>query len=247
MRDLHTHVLPGLDDGPRDLEESLSVVSFLAGLGFDHIFLTPHFRQSYFEIPASRIREASGRLRAALADRLPAVRFTEAHEVHLGSVFDSRGRVQGFLTFGADHPHVLLEVPGQSFPFDFLLRTINGLYAEGIRVVLAHPERHVCLSNEPGRYRELCDRGVKFQLNLTSLSGFGGRQVRKAAELLCGEGMVHAVGTDTHSLAQAVAFVPRGLEKAVKLLGEQRLREIAEGAELPLGSEDAGEETGTWG
>jgi len=247
VRDLHSHVLPGLDDGARDLGESLSIVSFLAGLGFDHIFLTPHFRRGYFEIPAGKIRDASGQLRAALGDRLSAVRFTEAHEVHLGSVFDSRGRVQQFLTFGADHPHVLLEVPGQPFPFDFLLRTIDGLYAEGIRVVLAHPERHMALSNEPGRYRDLCERGVKFQLNLTSLSGFAGRRVCRAAELLCREGMVHAIGTDTHSLAQAVAFVPRGLDRAAKLLGERRLREIAEGAELPLGAEDAREETGTWG
>jgi protein-tyrosine phosphatase len=232
--DLHTHVLPGLDDGPQELEESLSIVSFLAGLGFDHIFLTPHFRQSYFETPVSRIREASGQLRAARGDSLPAVRFTEAHEVHLGSVFDSHGKVQGFLTFGGSQRHVLLELPRQPFPFEFLFRTVDRLFVEGIRVVLAHPERYMELSSQPARYRELCERGVKLQLNLTSLSGFAGRQVRKAAEALCGEGMVHAVGTDAHSLAQVVEFVPRGMQRAMKLLGEKRLRAIAEGAELPL-------------
>ena len=246
MIDLHTHVLPGLDDGPHELEESLSIVSFLAGLGFDHIFLTPHFRQGYFETPVSRIRKASGLLRAARRERLPVIQFTEAHEVHLGSVFDSLGKVQGFLTFGGSQRHVLLELPRHPFPFELLLRTIDQLFVEGIRVVLAHPERYMELSKEPARYRELCERGVKLQLNLTSLSGFAGRHVRKAAEGLCREGMVHAVGTDAHSLAQVVEFVPKGLGRAMKLLGEKRLQEIADGAELPLAEVDEVEETGTW-
>lgn len=235
MIDLHTHVLPGLDDGPRELEESISIVSFLAGLGFDHIFLTPHFRESFFENPASKVREASRQLRAALGDRLSAIRFTDAHEVHLDSVFDSHGRVQGFLTFGTSQRHVLLELPRQPFPFELLFRTIDRLFVEGIRVVLAHPEKCVELSKEPARYRELCERGVKLQMNITSLAGFAGRQARKAAEALCKEGMVHAVGTDAHSLAQVIEFVPRGMRRAMRVLGEKRLSAITEGAELQLG------------
>jgi len=244
--DLHTHVLPGLDDGPRDLEESIAIVSFLAGMGFDHIFLTPHFRQSFFEIPASRVREASSQLRAALGDRHSSVRFTEAHEVHLGSVFDSRGNAQEFLTFGWNQRNVLLEVPRQAFPVDLLYRTIDRLFSQGIRVVLAHAEKYEELSQTPARYRDLCERGVKLQLNLTSLAGFAGRQAQKAAEALCREGMVHAVGTDAHSLAQVVEFVPKGMRRAIKVLGEKRLRAIAEGAELRLGEKVESGERDTW-
>jgi protein-tyrosine phosphatase len=234
--DLHTHLLAGLDDGPAEIEESVSIASFLAGLGFDHIFLTPHFRQGFFESPASRVKEVSFQLQAVVATRLSGVRFTEAHEVHLSSVFDSRGSVQEFLTFGASQRYVLLELPRQPFPFELLSRTIDRLFVEGIHVVLAHPEKHPELSREPSRYRELGERGVMLQLNLTSLAGFEGRRVRKVAEALCREGMVHAVGSDAHSLAQAVAFVPRGMQVAARVLGQKRLRAIMECADLRLGN-----------
>jgi protein-tyrosine phosphatase len=240
--DLHTHILPGLDDGPGTLEESLAIVALLADLGFDLIFLTPHFRQGFFESSASSVKEASEQLRLALGNRLPAVRFAEAHEVHLGSVFDSQGKVNGFLRLGSKQ-HVLLELPRQPFPFELLSRTIDRLFFEGIRVVLAHPEKYPELSTDPARYRGLCEQGVKFQLNITSLAGFAGRQARRAAEYLCTEGMVHAMGTDSHSLAHAVEFVPKGMRRALKLLGDKRLRAISEGAELNLESPG---ETHTW-
>ncbi len=228
MIDLHSHILPGLDDGPRELEESLSIVSLLADLGFDHIFLTPHFRQGFFEPSASSVRETADRLRTALGNRLAAVRLTEAHEVHLGSVFDAQGRVNGFLRLGSKQPYVLLELPRQPFPFELLSGTIDRLFIEGLRVILAHPEKHPELSAAPALYRGLCERGVKLQLNITSLAGFAGRQARRAAEYLCGEQMVHALGTDTHSLAHAVEFLPKGMRRAAKLLGEKPLKAITE-------------------
>jgi protein-tyrosine phosphatase len=241
--DLHTHILPGMDDGPEKMEESLSIVALLADLGFDHIFLTPHYRQGFFESSAGRVREAAEELRRALGDRLPALRLTVAHEVHLGSVFDSRGRVNEFLRFGAGKRHVLLELPRQQFPFELLSRTVDGLSAQGIRVVLAHPEKHTELSTDPPRYRELCERGVRFQLNVTSLAGFAGRQTRRAAEHLCSEGMVHAIGTDTHSLSEAARFVPKGLRRARRLLGARHLRNVMNGAALQM--DDPGE-THSW-
>jgi protein-tyrosine phosphatase len=241
--DLHTHILPGLDDGPQTLEESLSITEKLIDFGFDHIFLTPHFRQGFFESSASSVGQASEKLRAALRDRGGLVRLTEAHEVHLGSVFDSKGCVREFLRFGPKKRYMLLELPGQAFPFELLSRTVERLFVQGIRVVLAHPEKNAVLWEDPDRYRELYERGVKFQLNVTSLSGFAGRQARKTAEALCSEGMINALGTDSHSLAQVLQFVPKGMERARRLLGEQRLQAVAQGAELQLGSL---EEMRTW-
>ncbi len=243
MVDLHTHILPGLDDGPSTLEESIAIVRFLTESGFDHIVLTPHFRQGFFESSADTVREASKKLRAALGDGMSSFRLTEAHEVHLGSVLDARGRVREFLRFGAHGRYMLLELPGQSFPFELLSRTVERLFLEGIRVVLAHPEKNAELWNRPARYRELWERGVKFQMNITSLAGFAGRQARKAAEALCRDGMVHALGTDSHSLVQAREFVPRGLDRARKLLGDERLQSVAECDELSL---DSVEEIRTW-
>ena len=73
MIDLHTHILPGLDDGPERLEESLSIVALLADLGFHHIFLTLHFREGFFVSSPSVVRQASQQLQEALGDHLPEV------------------------------------------------------------------------------------------------------------------------------------------------------------------------------
>ena len=235
MIDLHTHILPGLDDGPKTIEESAEIVALLADLGFDHIFLTPHFRQGFFENSAETVRAAADAFRNAVGGRFPSVRFTAAHEVHLGSVFDSEGKVRGFLCFGNGHRQVLLELPRQQFPFELLLHTIERLFSAGICVVLAHPEKHGELAEHPERFRELCERGVKLQVNITSLSGFEGRRVRKTAEMLCGSGMVHAVGTDSHRFADAARFVPKGLRRAGELLGEERMSVIGSGEELQIG------------
>ena len=93
---------------------------------------------------------------------------------------------------------MLLELPGHAFPFELLSPTVERLFVQGIRVVLAHPEKNAVHWEDPDRYRELYERGVKFQLNV---------------------------------------------ERARKLLGEQRLRAVAQGAELQVGSL---EEMRTW-
>jgi protein-tyrosine phosphatase len=225
--DLHTHILPGVDDGPRAAEESAAIVRLLADLGFDHIFLTPHFRPGFYDSSPGVISDAMDALRSSL-DGGPAqhVGFTVANEVHIDSVFDAGGKMQDFLTFGAGPRHVLLEMPRQTFPFDLLWRTIDRLSLDGIQVVLAHPERHPALFEEPDVFPRLRERGVLLQVNLTSLVGLAGRRARRVAMTLCRMDMVHAFGTDAHSLAQVAEFVPRGLRKAAQLLGEDRLRTI---------------------
>jgi protein-tyrosine phosphatase len=228
VTDLHTHILPGVDDGPRAVEESVAIVRLLAELGFDHIFLTPHFRPGFYDSSARTVGDALGRLRASLDGALAQVSFTTANEVHIDSVFDARGTMQDFITFGANPRHVLLEMPRQTFPLELLLHTIDRLTRDGVRVVLAHPERHPELFEDADTRSRICARGALLQVNLTSLAGLAGRRVRKVAEELCRRDMVHAFGTDAHDLARTSKFVPRGLRAASRILGEDRMRRLME-------------------
>jgi protein-tyrosine phosphatase len=210
------------------VEESVAIVRLLAGLGFDHIFLTPHFRPGFYHSSSGTAGDALRRLRASLDGALAHVSFTVANEVHIDSVFDARGNMQDFLTFGENPRHVLLEMPRQAFPLELLLRTIDRLTRDGVRVVLAHPERHPDLFEEADARSRICTRGALLQVNLTSLAGLAGRRARKVAEDLCRRDMVHAFGTDAHGLAQTEKFVPRGLRAASRILGEDRMRRLME-------------------
>jgi len=224
MTDLHAHILPMMDDGPQDLGESVAMLRLLAKVGFDRIFLTPHFRTGLFDNTPSRVRAATQMLRCFLEDAGLAVHLVPSQEVHLDSVLDSHGELRDLLTFGAGERHLLLELPRQPFPFDLLLRTVAQLSRAGIRTVLAHPERHPDLCDSVARRRQVLDRGVRFQVNLTSLSGLSGPRAQKAAETLCREGFVSAFGTDAHSYQDVRAYVPRGLQRAARLMGDGALR-----------------------
>ena len=226
MTDFHAHILPGLDDGPRTMQESAACVAFLAGLGFRRVYLTPHFRPGVFDNPPSRVRASLDYFRTFLGDRAANIDLRPSHEVHLDSVLDPRGNLRAFLPIGAAGRHLLLEVPLQIFPFDLLLRTVDRLFSEGLRVVLAHPERHAEVVERQDRCRMLKEAGVKFQVNVTSLAGFSGPVAARRARVLCLNGLVDALGTDTHSLAQVREWVPKGLQQAARLLGEAGLQAV---------------------
>ncbi len=242
VTDLHAHILPGVDDGPRTIDESVALVRLIAALGFDHIFLTPHFRPGFFDSSPELVGDAFGRLIAALDGRPGGIEFTVANEVHLDSVFGPRGHLQRFLTFGTQPRRVLLELPRQTFPFELLLQTVDRLSLEGILVVLAHPEKHPALFEEPDAWSRLRERDVRFQVNLTILAGAAGRRARTAAKAMCRAALVHAFGTDVHRLAQAARFVPRGLRRAARLLGADGAEAIMEARDLAPGAACGGDE-----
>ncbi len=221
MIDLHSHVLPGLDDGPKKADESVAIIRFLSKIGFTHIVCTPHFRVGMFENTADRVRQALEDFQSSYRDVLPDVKLIPANEVHLDSVFREGDELYNFLTIGESEKHVLLEAPIQAFPYEFLLQTIDRLFLKGIHVILAHPEKHHTLFEKPERYEQLSEQGVKFQVNITSLAGYFGRKPKKAAELLLKRKMVFAVGSDAHNYADVESFVTEGLRRAAKILGRE--------------------------
>ena len=211
--DMHSHLLPGLDDGAETVEHSLDLLRALRELGFRKLIMTPHIMGDFYKNTPEGIRAALEQLRiAAAAAGLGDVELDCAAEYYLDE-FLGHKLADGteMLTFGGDKRYLLFETSYMNEPLN-LFDTIFELKAQGYRPVLAHPERYTYLY---GRFAEIeklrQDHGVLLQVNLNSLAGYYSPAAKKVAEQLIDGGLVDFVGTDTHHLRHTDTLLRRTL------------------------------------
>lgn len=222
--DMHSHLLPGLDDGAETVEHSLDLLRALRELGYRKLIMTPHIMGDFFKNTPEGIRAALQVLReAAAVAGLDDVALDCAAEYYLDE-FLGRKLADGteMLTFGGDKRYLLFETSYMNEPLN-LFEIIFEMKAQGYRPVLAHPERYTYLY---GRFSDIekmrRDYDVLLQVNLNSLAGYYSPAAKKVAEQLVDAGMVDFVGTDTHHLRHTDTLLRRTLpqphlEKLLKL------------------------------
>ncbi len=206
--DWHSHILPGVDDGVQTVEESLALLRLYEDLGVADVWLTPHIME---DIPntVTHLRKRFAELRTAYSG---SVRLHLAAENMLDALFEERLSSGDLLPLGDGGDHLLVETSYFSPPvgFDGILKRIG---SKGYYPVLAHPERYVYMGEAD--YDRLRRMGVRFQLNLPSLSGLYGPEVKDKAEWLLESGYYQFIGTDTHRLHVLEEMLTRKLPKSM--------------------------------
>jgi tyrosine-protein phosphatase YwqE len=193
--DLHSHLLPGIDDGAPDLAASLYLIKGFVDLGYRKIITTPHVMSDFYRNTSSIIRSKCDEVVAACRQDGVDIAFEAAAEYYLDEHFDRLIDQGDVLTFG--NQHVLFELPFMTAP-DMMKNVLFKLQMAGYRPILAHPERYPYWHRETDKYRELADRDVLLQLNAGSLSGFYGIGVQRCAEWLIEQGLVSFIASDCH-------------------------------------------------
>ena len=191
--DCHSHILPGVDDGVKELDESLAILGRYEEMGFWSVWLTPHIME---DIPNTT---------EDLKARFEALRsaYSGPIELHLGAenmidnLFEKRLADNDFLPMGSRADHLLVETSYFTPPYGFhdILEQVK---SAGYFPVLAHPERYVYMS--PKDYDRLKEMKILFQLNLFSLAGYYGSSVKAVAEDLLKKGYYDYAGTDIHTI-----------------------------------------------
>ncbi|MFO8089524.1 MAG: CpsB/CapC family capsule biosynthesis tyrosine phosphatase [Desulfatiglandaceae bacterium] len=224
--DVHSHILPGIDDGPETLEESLILAKIYARSGFRTVVATPHCIPGTGWMPnVQKIREKIELVSAGLRNYGILLCINPGMEIAMDPLVPqllSEGRV---LTI-SDGPYLLLECPFQRFPLGWedILHDISRM---GYRVLLAHPERCAQLAAEPELVKDIASSSAYIQINWESLLGLNGRHARKVALAFAAERKIHCVATDSHdSELRSPEMVTRGLEAMISLLGERNLNRL---------------------
>lgn len=211
MIDLHTHILPGLDDGAPDIAASLAIARAAVADGTATVVATPHVSLDYDNGPDG-IRGALETVRAALErERIPLAVLPGA-ELGLSKLAEMDDEAVRALCLGDGHG-VLVESPYvQAVPF--LDDALFDLQLRGFRPVLAHPERCPIFQADPRRLARLAERGVLCSVTAGSMAGRFGATVRRFTLGLLSEGLVHCVASDAHNAERRPPGLRAGFERA---------------------------------
>ena len=201
MIDIHSHILPGIDDGPPTLEESLALARACVADGIRHVVATPHVFPGRYDNRRGGIEAEAARFRKALeVFRIPLA-LSVAGEVRLmPEVVELLARDEiPFLCERDGYRLMLLELPDHQIPLG-AEAFVGRLLAARVRPVIVHPERNKAVMAKPERVRGFVDLGCEVQVTAGSVIGLFGERVAQAAHALIGEGWVSAIANDAHNL-----------------------------------------------
>lgn len=193
LTDWHSHVLPGVDDGIKTLDESLEVLRHFEEKGVGTLWLTPHIMEDYPN-STDKLRTRFNELQNAWHGRL---QLRLASENMLDSLFEERLGSGDLLPIGENADHLLVETSYFSAPMGFD-GMIDSVMSAGYYPLLAHPERYTYMNEDD--YKRLREKGVKMQLNYVSLVGGYGETAKKKSIWLLKNGFIDVVGSDVHRL-----------------------------------------------
>lgn len=209
--DMHSHLIPGIDDGAQTIEDSLTLIRELKALGFRKLITTPHIMSDFYRNNPQNIGEGLEKLRIALRDEQIEMEIQAAAEYYIDDGFMTKMEDKELLTFG--DRHLLFEISFINCP-ENLDDIIFRMQILGYKPVMAHPERYPFWYNQFERYESLHDRGVLLQVNINSLAGYYGIDARKIAERLVQRGLVSLLGTDCHHMRH-IEGLRRGLKEEI--------------------------------
>lgn len=194
--DMHSHILPGIDDGAGDLETSIELIRGMKALGYQKLIATPHIMWDMYRNTPEIIGERLQLVRAAIKEEGIDIEINAAAEYFLDEhVEELLQKKEPLLTISENK--VLTEF-SMAFPSMNIKDILFEMQMQGYQPIIAHPERYIYLQRNKEFYNELKEIGCLFQLNILALNGHYGRSVSELAQYLLKNGFYTLIGTDLH-------------------------------------------------
>ncbi|GAB5539019.1 MAG: capsular polysaccharide biosynthesis protein [Salibacteraceae bacterium] len=195
--DVHSHFIPGIDDGSPDMDTSMELINGMIGHGSKKVITTPHVMSDMYRNTPEIINRGCDDLRAALAKANIDVELECAAEYYLDQDLKQKVKRKEVLTFGDNY--LLFELPFTMEP-PIMSEVVFEMQLSGYRPVLAHPERYGFWHHDFEQYQSMVDKGVILQLNINSITGHYGPEVKRIAERLIDGEMIRMLGSDCHHI-----------------------------------------------
>jgi protein-tyrosine phosphatase len=221
MIDIHTHILPGIDDGVKTEDEAVEFARMAEGDGVEVIVATPHCKDGFYANDRAKVLGEVQRLRARLKAEGIGIRLEPGAEVHICPDLVERiadGRAPTLMDNGRT---LLLELSLTQYPVE-LENLVFELKLAGLEVVFAHPERIRFFQDDVRRYEAVIHQGALGQITTGSVVGvFGGRTEKFSEELML-KGLVHVLASDAHNLRGRPPLLHEAVEACAEWVGEAR-------------------------
>jgi protein-tyrosine phosphatase len=202
--DIHSHLLPKLDDGVKTFEESLIILEKMKKYGYSKVVTTPHVMMGNFPNTSDQILEALQAVKARIKINKLEIELEAAAEYHIDESFIKKiDDGEKLLTFGDGY--ILIETSFYNEPI-YLRDVVFRLKALDMKPILAHPERYVYFQNNLKLLKDIADMNLLFQINMNSLVGVYDKAAQKLAEWMIDHNLVKFFGTDCHNLKHIEHF-----------------------------------------
>ena len=232
MIDLHAHILPGIDDGPRSLEDALEMARLAVADGITTLVATPHlFRRKSVDFHnlnrPDDIRQAVARFNEKLAEEQIDLTVLPGCEIPLFTEIIKFIDEQQILTINDNERYICLEMPDTVIP-PATENIIFELNSRGITPIITHPERNMVFYEMPDKLRRFISLGCLAQITARSLTRGFGWGVARFTRRLVRDGLIHLMASDAHNVAKRPPVMGNALKKLSKMVGERQARDMVE-------------------
>ena len=221
MIDVHSHILPGIDDGSQDLEESIQMAKEAYKAGFTDVIATSHYIEESYSTSKSKREELICQLQERLEQEGININIHNGAEAYITPNLDELIRTEKLATINNTR-YLLMELPMHS-KIIYLDNIISDLIGQGVIPIIAHPERYSYVQKNPKILIDLIEAGVLFQANYGSIIGEYGKEAEKIIKKLLKGNRIHFLGTDCHRESSVYIQMPQILKKLEKLIGKDKL------------------------
>ncbi len=226
MFDIHSHVLPAVDDGAKTLSDSLNMARLALAGGASTMVMTPHRKDILEEMEARAVNRMVVELQRLLDSEGVALKLVAGMENHLEADLAERAKDGSALTINGGR-YILVELDFHEMPM-YAESVLRQMQLQGLAPIIAHPERQMNIARDPGILHRMVENGVLAQVTAGSLLGAFGPQTKRVAESLVERRLVQIIASDAHRPAgpRSPGLVG-GVERAARLVGEDEARAMA--------------------
>ncbi|MBS1341098.1 MAG: capsular biosynthesis protein [Clostridia bacterium] len=224
MIDIHSHIIPNVDDGARSVEETFNILKEAQEAGFTDVILTSHFLLNYYETNAQELIFWKEKLQEVLKKQGTKINLHSGMEIYITNQMEELLENKKILTL-ANSGYMLIELPLATNVkyFDYV---VYYLEAKGIKPIIAHPERYKCVQKDPDIVEEYIEKGCLIQCNYGSIVNLYGREAEKTIKTLLKKNQVHFLGSDVHRENGTYLIILDAIKKIRKIIGENKINEL---------------------
>ncbi|WP_314065845.1 CpsB/CapC family capsule biosynthesis tyrosine phosphatase [uncultured Vagococcus sp.] len=222
MIDLHCHILPGIDDGANNLEDSIHMANVAVSSGITHILCTPHHNNGTYRNPKYDVIQHVAALQKELDNREIPLTLFEGQEVRITGELLQDIDQDNILFADIDDQYLLIEFPSNDVPA-FTEKLFFELLSHEITPIIVHPERNSVFIDDPNKIIPFLEMGVLSQMTAPSYVGTFGKKIQKTAKIMLEHNLVHMVASDAHNIERRSFYMKEAYELMEKEFGYEKV------------------------